>query len=90
MNVERDLYLPLQWILEFAARFLYPNAQKVSRNPDDTPRVWPSKDGQKLEIDCEVFDFQSKKNVPKHVSVPIDKRALTKELKGLKVELSRL
>lgn len=40
-------------MLDFVAKFLYPNAQKVFS-------AVPSADGQKLQIDCEVFDFQRK------------------------------
>ena len=71
----RDLFLTFQWILEFAAKFLYPNAQKVFS-------AVPSPDGQKLLVDCEVFDFRSKATVRKKVPIAFDKRATSNLAKG--------
>ena len=83
--VRRDLFTTFQWILEFATKFLYPNAQKVFS-------AIPSTDGQKLLVDCEVFDFRSKATVRKREEVRLDQRALgrlSQELKGLKVRFHR-
>ena len=76
--VRRDLFTTFQWILEFAAKFLYPNAQKVFS-------AIPSPDGQKLLVNCEVFDFRSKAAVRKNVPVPLDRRAISNLAKGPKI-----